>query len=281
MNPAGRMKAMRRIVSFVLALLVLLPALALAELEVHFLDVGQGDCAVVVCDGESMVIDGGPKAAAGSVYRYIREGLGLTHIDYVVSTHPHVDHVYGLSAVLNAAPADLLLTPVLEWDSKSFEYVMKYARRQGTEIAVPQAGDVLRLGRATVTVLHCWPEAAAQGRTNDMSIVLRVDYGKTSFLFTGDAEDWSEYMMLDSKVNLKADVLKVSHHGSGTASTMEFLRAVDPAYAVISAGKDNAYGHPHAEVLSRLKAVGARVLRTDESGTVRLYSDGENVVFRE
>ena len=134
---------------------------------------------------------------------------------------------------------------------------------------------------ATVTVLHCWPEAAAQGRTNDMSIVLRVDYGKTSFLFTGDAEDWSEYMMLDSRVNLKADVLKVSHHGSSTASTMEFLRAVQPAYAVISAGKDNSYGHPHAEVLSRLRAVGAKVLRTDESGTVRLYSDGENVVFRE
>ena len=275
------MKAMRRMISFVLALLLLVPALALAELEVHFLDVGQGDCAVVVCDGESMVIDGGPRAAAGSVYRYIREGLGLTHIDYAVSTHPHVDHVYGLSAVMNAAPADLLLTPVLEWDSKAFEYVMKYAGRQGTEIAMPQEGDVLRLGGATVMVLHCWPEAAAQGRTNDMSIVLRVDYGKTSFLFTGDAEDWSEYMMLDSKVNLKADVLKVSHHGSGTASTMEFLRAVHPAYAVISAGKGNSYGHPHAEVLSRLKAVGARVLRTDESGTVRLYSDGENVVFRE
>ena len=273
------MKAMRRMISFVLALLLLVPALALAELEVHFLDVGQSDCAVVVCDGESMVIDGGPRAAAGSVYRYIRDGLGLTHIDYAVSTHPHVDHVYGLSAVLNAAPADLLLTPVLEWDSKAFEYVMKYAGRQGTEIAVPQEGDVLRLGGATVTVLHCWPEAAARGRTNDMSIVLRVDYGKTSFLFTGDAEDWSEYMMLDSRVNLKADVLKVSHHGSSTASTMEFLRAVQPAYAVISAGKGNSYGHPHAEVLSRLRAVGAKVLRTDESGTIRLYSDGENVTM--
>ena len=112
------MKAMRRMVSFVLALLVLLPVLALAELEVHFLDVGQGDCAVVVCDGESMVIDGGPRAAAGSVYRYIRDGLGLTHIDYAVSTHPHADHVYGLSAVLNAAPVDLLLSPVTEWSGK-------------------------------------------------------------------------------------------------------------------------------------------------------------------
>ena len=275
------MKAMRRMISFVLALLLLVPTLALAELEVHFLDVGQGDCAVVVCDGESMVIDGGPRAAAGSVYRYIRDGLGLTHIDYAVSTHPHVDHVYGLSAVLNAAPADLLLTPVLEWDSKAFEYVMKYAGRQGTEIAVPQEGDVLRLGGATVTVLHCWPEAAAQGRTNDMSIVLRVDYGKTSFLFTGDAEDWSEYMMIDRDACLKANVLKVSHHGSNTASTMEFLKAVSPEYTVVSVGADNEYGHPHGAVLARLESLHCTVLRTDLLGTVVMRSDGESIRIRE
>ena len=267
---------MRRILSVILALL-LLPAFASAELEVHFLDVGQGDCAVVTCDGEAMVIDGGPCASAGRVYRYIREDLQLAHIDYVVSTHPHADHVYGLSAVLNAAPADLLLTPVTQWDSKAFENVMKYAARQGTAVSVPEEGDVLKLGGATVTVLHCWPEAVEYGRTNDSSIVLRVDYGQTAFLFAGDAEDWSEYMMIDSGMNLKADVLKVSHHGSCTASTAEFLQAVQPAYAVISAGKDNSYGHPHADVLRRLQQAGARVLRTDLMGTVRLASDGEQV----
>ena len=270
---------MRRIVSFVLALL-LLPAIASADMEVHFLDVGQGDCAVVICDGEAMVIDGGPKAAAGTVYRYIREELGLKHIDYVVSTHPHADHVYGLSAVLNAAPADLLLTPVLTWDSKAVEDVMKYAARQGTVISVPEEGDVMMLGGARVTVVHCWPEAVEAGRTNDCSVVLRVEYGQTAFLFTGDAEDWSEYMMMDSGVNLKADVLKVSHHGSGTATTAEFLRAVRPAFAVISVGKGNPYGHPHGEVLRRLQAAGCRVLRTDVMGTVRFCSDGKNVQLK-
>lgn len=271
---------MRRIVSFILALL-LLPVFAWAEMEVHFLDVGQGDCAVVICDGEAMIIDGGPRAAAENVYRYIREELKLTHIDYVISTHPHVDHVYGLSSVLNAAPADLLLTPVMKWDSRAFEHVVKYAARQGTVLSVPAEGDTLMLGSARVTVLHCWPEAVDCGRTNDASIVLRVDYGQTSFLFTGDAEDWSEYMMLDSGMNLKADVLKVSHHGSCTATTAEFLRAVQPRYAVISVGKNNSYGHPHAEVLRRLQQAGARVLRTDERGTVRFVSDGENVRIME
>ena len=280
-EPRLPIKAMRRIISVVLALLLILPVFASAEMEVHFLNVGQGDCAIVICGGESIVIDGGPRASAGIVYRYIRETLGLKHIDCIVSTHPHVDHVYGLSSVLNAAPADLLLTPVLEWESKAFEYVVKYASRQGTVLSVPSEGDTLRLGSALVTVLHCWPEAVDYGRTNDSSIVLRIDYGLTSFLFTGDAEDWSEYMMIDAGVNLKADVLKVSHHGSGTASTLAFLEAVRPDYAVISVGKDNDYGHPHESTLRRLQTIGAKILRTDELGTIRFVSNGEWVTLLE
>ncbi len=267
---------MRKVLTVFLVLL-LLPAIALADLEVYFLDVGQGDCAVVLCDGEAMVIDGGPRTSAGMVYRYIREILGLRHIDYVISTHPHADHVYGLSSVLNAAPADLLLSPVREWDSKAFEYMLKYAAKQGTPLAVPAVGDTLRLGGAVVTVLHCWPEAVSESRTNDASIVLRIDYGKTSFLFTGDAEDWSEYMMLDAGVSLKADVLKVSHHGSGTASTKPFLEAVQPSWAVISVGKSNEYGHPHRQVLERLEKIGAKTLRTDEQGTIAFRSDGDRL----
>ena len=263
-----------------MALLLFLPAAALAGLEVHFLDVGQGDCSVILCDGEAMVIDGGPRSSSDTVYRYIRNTLRLEHIDYVVSTHPHVDHVYGLSSVLNAAPADLLLSPVTEWDSKAFEYVLKYAEKQGTPLAVPHEGDTLRMGGAVITILHCWPEAVGYGRTNDASIVLRIDYGETSFLFTGDAEDWSEYMMIDSGMNLKADVLKVSHHGSATASTPEFLQSVRPEYAVISVGKGNGYGHPHAEVLERLEEAGAEILRTDERGTIVIKSDGQTLTMK-
>ena len=250
---------------------------ACADLQAHYLDVGQGDCAIVVCDGDVMVIDGGPGSSAQYVYSYIRNTLELDHIDYIVSTHPHLDHVGGLASVLNAAPADLLLTPVRTWNSKAFRSMMEYADQQGTAVAVPQEGDTLRLGGAVITVLHCWPEAVDHSRTNDSSIVLRIDYGKTSFLFTGDAEDWTEYMMLDTGAPLKADVLKVSHHGSSTASTEEFLHAVSPEYAVISAGKGNEYGHPHKVVLSRLNRLNCTVLRTDILGTIVLESDGSTV----
>ena len=269
---------MKKIITLVLIFLFL-PISAFADLQIHFLDVGQGDCTIVLCDGESMVIDGGPASASSFVYSYIRNTLELQHIDYVVSTHPHLDHVYGLSSVLNAAPVDLVLTPVLEWDSKAFNSMVKYAEKQGAPLSVPQEGDTLHLGGATVTILHCWPEAIDYGRTNDSSIVVRIDYKQTSFIITGDAEDWSEYMMIDSGMNLKADVLRVAHHGSSTASTMEFLQSVQPKYAVISVGKDNGYGHPHQEVLERLNEVGSRILRTDELGTIVMNSDGENITI--
>ena len=265
-----------------LVFLTLLPTAAdTSRLEVHFLSVGQGDCAIVLCDGESMVIDGGPRGASQYVYSYVHDTLRLSHIDYIVSTHPHLDHVGGLASVLNAAPVDLILTPLTEWNSKAFNSMLKYAELQGTPLVVPREGDTLQLGSAVITILHCWPEAVQQSRTNDSSIVLRIDFGSTSFLFTGDAEDWSEYMMIDSRVNLKADVLKVSHHGSGTASTEEFLKAVQPEYAVISVGKNNEYGHPHRNVLDRLSSIGASVLRTDELGTIIIESDGKNITLRE
>ncbi len=270
---------MRKIISLIMVLLFL-PVYASADLQVHFLDVGQGDCTIILCDGEAMIIDGGPASASSFVYSYIKNTLDLKHVDYIVSTHPHLDHVHGLAAVLNSVPVDLVLTPVLKWDSKAFNSMLKYAEAQGTPLVVPQEGDVLQLGGATVTILHCWPEAIDYGRTNDSSIVTRIDYGKTSFIITGDAEDWSEYMMIDSGMSLKANVLRVSHHGSFTGTTGEFLKAVQPEYAVISVGRANGYGHPHQEVLDRLKDAGAKVLRTDELGTIIMESDGENLVVQ-
>ncbi len=267
---------MKRIIAL---LLIFLPISAFADLQVHFLDVGQGDCTIILCDGESMVIDGGPAGSSQFVYSYVKNTLGLQHMDVMISTHPHLDHVYGLSSVLNAVPVDLILTPVLEWDSKAFNSMLKYADLQGTQVTVPGEGDTLKLGNAIVTILHCWPEAIEYGRTNDASIVTRIDYGETSFIITGDAEDWSEYMMIDAGMNLKANVLRVAHHGSSTGSILEFLQAVRPEYAIISVGRDNGYGHPDQEVLERLDEIGAKVLRTDELGTIVFQSDGTTLAM--
>lgn len=276
---------MKRVVrvSALFLLVLFLPFAAFADLQVHFLDVGQGDCTVVLCDGEAMVIDGGPRDANQYVYSYIRNTLGLYHLDYVIATHPDADHVSGLAAVLNAVMAEVVVTPVTEWHTATFEKMVRAANSQGAPLAVPQEGEAFPLGGATVTVLHCMPEIIEYDGekdrylyVNDSSIVLRIDYGKTSFLVAADAEAYSEYMMIDSGMNLKADVLRVAHHGSSDATTMQFLQAVRPEYAVISVGK-NTYGHPHGKTLDRLARIGARVLRTDELGTIAMVSDGESI----
>ena len=179
--------------------------------------------------------------------------------------------------MLNAVPVDLVLTSIDEWGSKKFASMKSLAEAQGAPIIVPNEGDTLQLGGATVTILHCWPEAGEYTSTNDASIVVRIDYGETSFIITGDAEYTSEYMMVDSQFPLKADVLRVGHHGSYTSTTREFVKMVDPRYAVISCGKGNEYGHPHQVVLNRL--AGTEVFRTDLQGTILRVSDGTNIRF--
>lgn len=257
-------------------LVAMFPKLAFADLTIHFLDVGQGDAAIVQCDGETMIIDGGPGKASSFIYAYVRNTLRLETLDYVVATHPHEDHVGGIAAVLNAVPVDLILSPVLSWETRTFDSLVKYAEMQGTPIIIPETGEVLSLGSATCTILHCWPDA---WDTNDMSICLRIDYGDTSFLFTGDAEYMAEYIMLDSGLVLSADVLKVGHHGSKTSSTVEFLNAVSPKFAVISCGKGNSYGHPHEITLESLKNLDVQLYRTDLQGTITCKSDGKAIVF--
>ncbi len=268
-----RMKDDMRLMILLIALGVLLSGMyASAELDVHFLDVGQGDAALVICDGKAMLIDGGPGSASQFLYSYIRDYT--TELEYIIATHPHEDHVGGLSAALNAVPVELIFSPVVYWDTRAFENMAYYADAQGTPIVVPFENDYFHLGDALITILHCWPEA---WDVNDMSIVLRVDYGATSFLFTGDAEAMSEYMILDSGVNLKADVLKVGHHGSRSSSTMEFITEINPAFAVISCGKDNQYGHPHEETLETLRS--CSILRTDQMGTIVFHSDGQTLYY--
>ena len=259
-----------------LLLLFFLPVSAFADLTIYYFDVGQADAALICCDGETMIIDGGTSSASDFLYSFIRNTLKLDHLDYMIASHPHEDHIGGLPAVLNAVPVDLILSPTDEWDSERFRDIEKYADAQGAPIIVPEEGDTLHLGGATVTILHSWFDAWT---TNDMSIVLRIDYGTTSFIFTGDAEYTSEYMMIDSGLPLAADVLKVGHHGSATSSSTEFLEAVHPKYAVISCGHYNGYGHPHQETLDSLKAFDVNVFRTDLQGTIICRSDGENISF--
>lgn len=246
-----------------------------SSFAVHFIDVGQADCALVVCDGHYMLIDGGNAADSSLVYSYL-ERYGVSHLDYMVATHAHEDHIGGLSGALNYATVDTAFCPVTEGETKVFQNMVKYLAAQGKSLTVPQVGQTFSLGSAQVEILGPVQEYRD---TNDTSIVLSIDYGATTFLFTGDMETAAEADLLDSGADLSATVLKVGHHGSDTSTSYGFLRAVMPQYAVISVGADNDYGHPNEVVLSRLEDAEAQIYRTDLCGTIIAQSDGETVTF--
>ncbi len=244
-------------------------------LEVHFIDVGQADSALLLCGGQAMLIDGGNAQDSSLVVSYL-EKLEVSHLDYVVCTHAHEDHVGGLSGPLNTCTAASVLSPSSQYESKAFESFIKYTQAQGLFPRRPAPDETFSLGGATVTVLG--PRLDYE-QVNDTSIVLRVVFGETSFLFTGDMERTAEADLLEAGCPLASTVLKVGHHGSATSTSYPFLREVMPQYAVISVGLDNPYGHPSQEVLSRLYDAGAQVYRTDLLGSVTAVSDGQEIVF--
>ena len=247
-----------------------------SSFEVHFIDVGQADSALIICDGHYMLIDGGNAEDSDLVYAYL-ERHGGEHLDYMVATHAHEDHIGGLSGALNYAKVDVAYCPVTEHDTKVFQNMVKYLGEQGKYLTVPESGQKFNLGSAQVEILG---PVEKYSDTNNTSIVLRIDYGEASFLFTGDMETNAEKDLIMSGANLRATVLKAGHHGSDTSSSYQFLREVMPEYVVISVGEGNKYGHPSGEILSRYRDVGAEVYRTDMQGHIIAASDGKTVTFR-
>lgn len=246
-------------------------------LEVHYIDVGQGDATLIKCGSHAMLIDGGNNNKGTTVQLYLKK-QGVESLDYVIGTHPDADHIGGLDVIVYKYNCEKVIMPDYEKDTKTYQELVDVIHDKNMKITYPVVGEQYALGEAKFTIIA--PNSNSYGgNANDYSVAILLEYGKNRFLFTGDAEETSEAEMLTNGIDISADVYKVAHHGSRSASTQEFLNAVHPKYAVISCGEGNSYGHPHAEVLNRLRSMGVEVFRTDEQGSIIASSDGENITW--
>lgn len=242
-------------------------------LVAHFIDVGQGDANFIeLPNGETMLIDAGIQSSGDDIIEYI-ENLGYTDIDYVVSTHPHADHIGGMALVIEAFNVENIYMPKAVSTSKTYENLLETIQNRGLSIKTGRAGvEILNTDDLNIILLA--PTKESYTNLNNYSIVLKITYGDVSFVYTGDAEEES---LEEITGDLKADVLKVGHHGSNTSTTKSFLEQVKPEYAIISVGAKNSYGHPNSSTLELLEEYTNNIYRTDINGTVIIRSDGVNI----
>ena len=245
------------------------------EVRVHFIDVGQGDCILIEGGGEAVLIDAGENDKGDEVLGYL-DSIGVDKIDLAAGTHPHSDHIGGMDTVLEGMPAGrLMLSDVPDSivpTTRTYLDLLDAAEAADVEMFYGYPGDQIAVCGGVLSVLG---PVEDYGDLNNESLVLRFDYGESSFLFTGDQEADAEEDLLASGADVDADILKAGHHGSGTSSSEEFLAAVSPQAAVIECGEGNEYGHPHLEVLERLEALPAKVYRTDLDGSVVVTTGGD------
>lgn len=255
-----------------------------ADLTIRYIDVGQGDCELISYAGQNILIDAGEKEAAEAVSGTL-DGLGIKKLDYVIATHPHSDHIGALGNIIDKYDIGTVIAPRIKDElvptSKAYERFLTALSKKGQKLTAAKAGAVYSLAdenkendNTAFEVLA--PVGNDYDDLNDWSVVIRLVHGENAFLFTGDAEKAAESDIIASGAELSADVLKAGHHGSSSSTSKKFLEAVSPKTVIISCGDGNSYGHPHKETIEKLDKNSIEYYRTDQCGTITVYSDGES-----
>lgn len=245
------------------------------NLVIHFVDVGQGDCILIGQNNEYILIDAGNNEDGQLLVEYFKE-LGVKKFKYVIGTHAHEDHIGGIDNIINNFELDKFYMPDVITTTKTFEDVLDALLKKQKAFDTPKIGDKFKLNDLEFEVLYLGTD---KSDLNDTSIVLKLTYKNTTYLFMGDATSKVEKILINEGKDLSSDVLKVGHHGSQYSSTATFLKKVNPSYAVIQVGQDNEYDHPKQVTLDKLNKLNTLTYRTDEQGTIILTSDGENITF--
>lgn len=251
------------------------------DLKVHFLSIGQADSILVQQGNKNLLIDGGYWMSGRPILRYLKN-IGVNKLDYLIVTHPHNDHIGGLPRIINNIPIEnVIINNKNPYKTRRYykkhNQLLKMINKRGINLIHPVAGKTFKIGDFKLRIVA--PNGENYERINNYSIVIKLIYKNNSFLFAADAEEYSEMEMLKYNRDIKADVLKVGHHGSCTSSSEKFLRAVSPKYAVISVGYNSFYGQPDKCVLDRLNKTGATLYSTDKRGTIIVTSNGYNIKF--
>ncbi|PWX50873.1 MBL fold metallo-hydrolase [Clostridium perfringens] len=244
-------------------------------MSVIYLNVGQGDSELIQVNGINMLIDAGTNAGANDLVKDLKN-RGIKTIDIAIATHPHEDHIGGMDEVLENFDVKSFYAPKVAHTTKTYENMLKAVKNEGLKIKQIKEGTKIDLGKDTEVQVYS-PVKSQYEELNNYSPVMKISYGQNSFMFTGDAESLVEKEILNENKDLKADVLKLGHHGSHSSTSEEFLKAVDPSIAIVSCAKDNKYGHPHKETMSNLKKAGITVYETFRDGDITISSNGKKL----